>query len=344
MKCPICKSSIPDDSKFCPDCGTPVVNIEELRAKVKEITILYKKGYEFYVNDGMLPHYTSNLTATNCEKIIDNQNLIIAKHQELEQAERELEYENISRKASGLTITYARGYYYYVSKGILPKFVHNIDLSSCQLILSYEPKIIRKHYEILDEEQARKNAKEITEKYPDGYKYYVNSGVLPPFSTKLKIYSCNKIIKNKKGIINMDKEVHQENVRYEFFEYLKEKGLYRRIDRIIRLKNKCQGWTILLSVLVPFVAIVILLFLEINPSDSHNFGILYIISCIVSFFVGLKISDKLVGHKLMNFYKIFLCSCTNEYIESCKDLSADDISIIKKIRDKIPEEYAKYKE
>lgn len=29
MKCPNCNHSIPQDSKFCPDCGSPITQVKE---------------------------------------------------------------------------------------------------------------------------------------------------------------------------------------------------------------------------------------------------------------------------------------------------------------------------
>lgn len=164
MICTNCKSYIPYDSKFCPDCGTPVVNIEELRDKAKEITIQYKKGYNFYVNNGILPQFVCNLTSANCEKIIAMKTEINIRHlllenEELKKAEekrqiKETEEKRIRDNASGITIAYAKAYDYYVNIGVLPRFVHNLDITKCKEIIAKRDDIIAKHLEIQKQERA----------------------------------------------------------------------------------------------------------------------------------------------------------------------------------------------
>lgn len=70
MICPNCNSNIPDDSKFCPECANPLDKIDELRKKIKVIVANYGKGYDYYVNLGSVPKYSTRLSKKSCENII----------------------------------------------------------------------------------------------------------------------------------------------------------------------------------------------------------------------------------------------------------------------------------
>lgn len=215
MICPNCKSNIPDDSKFCPDCGTPVVNIEELRTKAKEITIQYKKGYDFYVNDGILPRFVYNITTTNCEKIIDAKNSIIVKHHEIEALEKKQE------KAFGIVKANPLGYAYMRHHSRFPHIADKqIGEVWCDRIIANESGILRKEKELkkeedLKNERLRQEAKrqyeilkqealEICKTYDKGYKAYLNNNGLTESFDEV---SCKKIIENKRYIIRKHNQI-----------------------------------------------------------------------------------------------------------------------------------------
>lgn len=80
---PNCKSIIPDDSKFCPDCGTPVKNEKEIRMEASQIVSSYRKGYDYFVANGSLALLSSNSSITTYENIIAKKQEIITKHKEI---------------------------------------------------------------------------------------------------------------------------------------------------------------------------------------------------------------------------------------------------------------------
>lgn len=98
MICSNCKSNIPDDSMFCPDCGTPIKNEEELRRKAKEIVTMYPKGYDYFVSIDSLPRFVYNLRIQNCEKIIAKKPEKRNKHNELLQEEKHRQQEQERQK------------------------------------------------------------------------------------------------------------------------------------------------------------------------------------------------------------------------------------------------------
>lgn len=229
MICPNCKSNIPDDSKFCPDCGAPVVNIEELRAKAKEIAIQYKKGYDFYVNDGILPSFVNDMSDTNCEKIIEAKNHIIAKHVEIDAIDKQNEHnaeEAIKKEVCNLSISYAKGYDFYVKNGTITNFVHNISVDACRKIITFKNDIIKKHQEIeaeerkeeqrilekkrKEEQSVKKLAYEIKNSYPKGYCHYVDTGVLPTINYYSGISDCRKIMSYKESIIQKHNQIEEK--------------------------------------------------------------------------------------------------------------------------------------
>lgn len=169
MICPNCKSIIPDDSKFCPDCGTPVINAEELRSKAKEIVSNYKDGYEFYVKNGTLPCSVYNSTVENCERIIAMKNSFISKQRELDEIKRvedrkkkeeqrirdekqKTEEQRIRNNASEIIRSYPKGYRHYVDRGSLPTLNSYSSISDCRKIISYKESITLKHNKIVEEE------------------------------------------------------------------------------------------------------------------------------------------------------------------------------------------------
>lgn len=362
---PNCKSNIPDDSNYCPDCGISVKKVVTLREEAKAIVEAYKKGYNFFVSNGSLPRYTYNIKAENCEKIIAWKSNIVKKQNELlaiEKKEQErVLLESLRKDVRVIFDMYRKGYESLVDEGKLPPFIQSLTKKECESIIKSEQRIINKNNELIEAEkereklerirfaeaEIRKNAKEITKDYPRGYEYFVNAGVLPPFSVNLGIISCNSIIQKLTDIKNKDKEIYQEKIRYEFFEYLVEKGLYKRINRIIRVRNQSINWSLFLSFCV--AAIVAFIFWKYLPfmRDYSEFVrdviISFVLSYILSFFIGLIITDKLVGQKRKYFYKNFLCFCTDSYMGISKGLSSDDIEIVKEYRDKIYIEYKKYK-
>lgn len=154
MICPSCKSNIPDDSKFCPDCGTPIKNEEELRRQAKEIVTMYPKGYDYFVKSQSFPHFAYNLTAENCEKIIAKKQDIIKKHNEILQEEKRVkeakELEDKRREVSQIQSTYSKGYYYYAQQNVIP-YYGCLSSADCGRVIANKYKIIQKHNEIVAE-------------------------------------------------------------------------------------------------------------------------------------------------------------------------------------------------
>lgn len=169
MICKNCKSNIPDDSKFCPDCGTLVKNEEELRRHAKEIVEMYPKGYNYFVKYQSLPHFVYNLRAENCEKIIAMKQQIVKKHNEIckeekakqdrirqeKQAQEERKrreqqaqhdkqrLESKRNQVSTLKKLYPYGFKYYHDLGLIPDGYY-ISEEDCDKILSYESEIKEK--------------------------------------------------------------------------------------------------------------------------------------------------------------------------------------------------------
>lgn len=116
MICPNCKSNIPDDSKFCPECGAKVVktndcpkcgarnlpkdskfcpdcgaiikNIDSLRIEANSIVYKYPKGYKALVEKGVLPVFTKFLSLEECERIIGKKYDISKKQEEIDSVAR----------------------------------------------------------------------------------------------------------------------------------------------------------------------------------------------------------------------------------------------------------------
>jgi hypothetical protein len=87
MRCSKCNNIIPDDSSFCPDCGTKVNNIAEMASKVVRIYKAYHKGYDHYAKKGCVPNAVFNfhdLSTEELENIIRYSDRIIQKHHEIE--------------------------------------------------------------------------------------------------------------------------------------------------------------------------------------------------------------------------------------------------------------------
>lgn len=178
MNCPNCKSNIPDDSKFCPDCGTPVVNTEEIRTKAKEIVSKYKEGYNFFVSCGTLPRLVYNSTVENCEMIIAKKTIIINKHEEIVLEKKRPEAKQIHD-------SYKKGYDNLASRGIIPYYTLNYSSVECDKIISNRSLIIQTHNKIVEDERRRifekqrRESRYETFRYADGSRYegYVVNGV-----------------------------------------------------------------------------------------------------------------------------------------------------------------------
>lgn len=153
---------MPEDSKFCPDCGTPIKNEEELRRQAKEIVTTYSKGYDYFVKYQSFPHFAYNLTAENCEKIIAKKLDIIKKHNEIIQEEKRIkeakEFEDKRCEVSQIQSTYSKGYYFYAQQNIIP-YYGQLSSIDCDRVIANKYKIIQKHNEIVAEEEKTKRQK-----------------------------------------------------------------------------------------------------------------------------------------------------------------------------------------
>lgn len=156
---PNCKSVIPNDSKFCPDCGTPVKNEEELRRQAKEIVTMYPKGYDYFVSIDSLPRFVYNLRIVNCEKIIAKKQDIIKKHNEILQEEKRIkeakDLEDKRREVSQIQSTYSKGYYYYAQQNVIP-YYGCLSSADCDRVITNKYKIIQMHNEIVAEKKRQK--------------------------------------------------------------------------------------------------------------------------------------------------------------------------------------------
>lgn len=86
MKCFYCNQEIPQDSKYCPDCGKPIKNITDLHSKVLQIYNYNIKGYNYYATIGCLPKYVyslSNMNSKDWKKIIAYHQKFIDKNLEI---------------------------------------------------------------------------------------------------------------------------------------------------------------------------------------------------------------------------------------------------------------------
>lgn len=101
MICPNCESNIPDDSRYCPDCGSPVLDIDTLVDIVKKIIKYNTKGFNYFVEHKSIPYNIADFTIEDCEKIIAMKGEIMKKNLEIlqqEQRKREKEKRKLEER------------------------------------------------------------------------------------------------------------------------------------------------------------------------------------------------------------------------------------------------------
>lgn len=218
IECPICHSkNLPLDSKFCPDCGASIINIEEIRLKAKEIVSNFKQGYEFYAKNGTLPNIVENSPVETCNKIISAEVEIAKKHSQIigeekkkkeeqnrkDELRKQENYRKLLREVQSICKSYNKGYEYYLNTN---GNIESFDEASCKAIIANKDYIVRKHNEIVVKERKRladerknagyesndpkviqiqQKARKIAENNYKGYCFYANS---LGYSTKSRDY------------------------------------------------------------------------------------------------------------------------------------------------------------
>lgn len=177
MICPNCKSNIPDDSRFCPDCGKPVqaapaskqpvsnneakdrktekVNADALREETKKLTQNFPRGYKFFVKKQILPQFVYNLRPENCKKILNMKQEIIARDKEIlakEKEERrqkkEQQQKATLKEARNIINNYRKGYDYCVQWGHCNALNSNSPIADAERIVQNKNYIIQKDKEL----------------------------------------------------------------------------------------------------------------------------------------------------------------------------------------------------
>lgn len=133
----------------------------DTRSLASSIVKEYPKGYEYYVQQGKLPKYRSDLLLTECESIISNWEDIIKKHEDIvmkENSEKKL-LALYRQRARELVLEFPKGYKYYVDNGKIPAFTSTSSKVDCESIIIYRYEISHKHAEIEKEERFHRQEK-----------------------------------------------------------------------------------------------------------------------------------------------------------------------------------------
>lgn len=215
---PICKSIIPDDSKFCPDCGTAIKNIASLRTEAKDIVDKFPKGYKALVDSGILPPVSEYLSAEGYELIIKKKSDIVQKHTEL-----------IRDETKQISISYPKGYEYCVSTNNIPQYSEMLSIDGYNKIISNRELIIQQENRLVAEEKSRElkesmqkklesteflrdEARKIVQKYSVAYESFVKCGIFPHFSESLPLEAYEDITKKKWMIVKKYNEIFNNSL------------------------------------------------------------------------------------------------------------------------------------
>ena len=148
MKCPKCGNLIPDDSKFCPDCGMVIKDINTIRKQVKQLLENNKQGYENVLAQGKCPQYSEYLTIEGYEKILSFSESIIKyqKEYDYEQSEERKKENELKRLRSFVTKIYddcPKEYDFFVGKHKIPAYSVGMSLNECEKVYAYKSEIRR---------------------------------------------------------------------------------------------------------------------------------------------------------------------------------------------------------
>ena len=224
MKCPnpLCGNIIPDDSKFCPDCGTKIEDIDKIRKECKSFVDAHRQGYTKALEEGRIPQFSEYLSLDGYKKILSS--TLVVKYQQEYDHEQSEERKREKRAQEELKhcrdevhkiYTHNRlGYKSLAKHGKFASYCDDFTLGQCHRVLRYREEILKEQKRLEEERRIlnalRKEVEEFIDKHKEGYRYARKHINIPLYYSDLPIEQCQEILNHKDYIIQIEEKIHKK--------------------------------------------------------------------------------------------------------------------------------------